>query len=211
MKAQTSRKARLTHLLRGTLFAVLLLAALLAAPYLGVRAFIELARAVDGRSASPREALSRLAIYPENGYSALLPANGDSKILQRHVLSHPAGILYVLGWEDEAGKSCVAVAFVEKTRDAFEGWKGRRAGGHCSRFATSVRVRRAGEFGGYSLVYGLSGQAALVKIAWLGGDSARVMPINGAYLAVLGRFGANASRVDFLDANGALIEKRRSD
>lgn len=209
MKAQTSRKTRLTRLLRGLLFAVVLLAALIAAPFLGVRAFIELARAVDGRSASPREALSTLAVYPENGYSALLPAIGESEILQRHVLSHPAGILYVIGWKDEAGKSCAGLAFVEKMHDTFEGWKGQRARGHCSRFATSVRVSRARELGGYSLVYGLSGSAAMVKVAWLGGDSARVTPVNGAYLAILGRFGAKVNRFEFLDANGVVIKKSR--
>lgn len=201
---------RLKRLLRGLLVAALLLATMLSAPYVGVRAFIEAARMFDGRSASPRAALERALDYGvfENGI--LPPPRGEFTIVQRHFLRHPWGLLYALRWQNDSGEDCVGLAFSEKIRDAFGGWKPRGSHWHCSRFAASARFSRSGQFGGYSLAYGLSGQAALVKVNWVGDDISYAQPIGGAYVSLPGRYGANASRVDFLDATGARIVSGRA-
>ena len=148
-----------------------------------------------------------MTVYPHGGFSPLNPEEYGYEILQHRVLGHPSGILYALGWRDGTGNACIANAFVEKIWDSFGGWKGRGAWGHCSASDYSAWVSGHGEYQGMSVATGLSGAAALVKISWLDGDVTFAQPINGAYMSVLFRHGARASKVEFLDSAGRLLER----
>ena len=122
-----SAKIGLKKWLRRISLALVIFALLSVTPYFAVRAFVELVRAFDDRSASPQEALSSLTIYPHGGFTTLIPEGVDYEIMQRQVLRYasPSGILYGLGWQDEDGESCFATAFVERMTDTFGGWTGR--------------------------------------------------------------------------------------
>ena len=203
-----SAKVRLKKWLKRILLAVFIVAVLAVTPYLGLRAFVELVRAFDDRHASPQAALSALEVFPHGGFTALIDDDVDYEILQRQVLRYasPSGILYALGWRDEAGKTCIANAFVERIWDTFGGWKGRGAWGHCSLRAYTAWVSGRGEYSGFSVASGLSGNATLVKVTWRTGDITFTRPVNGSYMSVLDRHGARASRVEFFDASGELLD-----
>jgi len=197
--------------LRILLFALGLLLSLVLVAYGSGRAFVRLVRILDDRSASADAALARLFDQGRFTNAYFQPATGNYEVLQRHnirTLPQASGLLLVLGWQQADGKSCVGLAFIEKIHDSYGGWKGRQTTWHCSHRAASVRFRRGGQFLGYSLAYGLSGDAAQVQVSWLGGDKRTVRPMQGAFLAVLGTYGANASRVDYLDAAGAKLAQR---
>lgn len=198
-------KRRWAKWLRGILLVAALFIALITAPYFIARGTIEIARAYDGRSASAEQALARLVVYPHGGYRALKTDDVEFAIAQRQILRYPPGILYALSWADTKGRDCIANAFVEKIQDSFAGWKGRGAWGHCSASDYSAWISGRGEYVGMSVASGLSGAAALVKVAWLSGDVTFVQPINGAYMSVLFRHGARASKVEFLTASGELL------
>ena len=203
-----SAKVRLKRWLRRISLALAIFAVLSLTPYFGVRAFVELVRAFDDSSASPHEALSSLTIYPHGGFTTLIPEEVEYKIVQRQVLRYasPSGILYGLGWEDEDGRACFATAFVERMTDSFRGWKGRGAWGHCNTLDYTGWVSGAGEYRGFSVANGLSGDAALVKVTWRNSEVTFAQPINGAYMSVLDRHAARASRLEFFNAAGDRIE-----
>ena len=207
-----SAKIGLKKWLRRVSLALVIFAVLSVTPYFAVRAFVELVRAFDDRSASPQEALSSLTIYPHGGFTTLIPEGVDYEILQRQVLRYasPSGILYGLGWQDEDGESCFATAFVERMTDSFGGWTGRGAFGHCNTLDYTGWVSGAGEYRGFSVANGLSGDAALVKVTWLNNEVTFAQPINGAYMSVLDRHAARASRVEFFNAAGDRIEEHQA-
>lgn len=196
---------RWAKLLRGILLVAALFIALITAPYFVARGAIEIARAYDGRSASAEQALARLVVYPHGGYRALKTDDVEFAIAQRQILRYPPGILYALSWADAKGRDCIANAFVEKIQDNFAGWKGRGAWGHCSARDYTAWVSGRGEYRGFSVANGLSGDAALVKVTWQTGEYTFALPVNGVYMSVLDRDGARASLVEFLDASGALL------
>ena len=204
-------ETRLKKWLKRLLITGALFAALSVAPYFGVRAFFEFARAIDGRTTTPEEALSALTVYPHGGFKPLLSADRDFEILQRQVLRYadPTGLLYGLAWVDDSGRKCSANAFVERISDRFAGWKGRGAWGHCSALPYSAWVSGHGEYRGLSVVSGLSGQAARVKVTWRSGEATYVQSIKGTYLAALDRHAARADRVEFFAASGELLESIR--
>lgn len=188
--------------LRGVLLALTFAAMLAVAPYLAMRALTGLVPAIDGRHESADAALEALPVYPHGGFSTLNPQDFGYEVRQRQVLRHPAGMLYALGWRDESGQSCIAVAFVEAMRDSFGGWKGRGAWGHCSALNLSSWVTGNGEFQGFSVANGLSGAAELVRVTWRNGERTTTRPVNGVYMSVSDRHGARAVRVDFFYSTG---------
>ena len=200
--------ARLKKWLKCSLIIGIVFAALSLAPYLGVRAFFELARAFDGRYAEPEQALSTLTVYPHGGFTPLLADDVDYQILQRQLLRYslPSGIVYGLGWADESGETCIANAFVERMTDSFAGWKGRGAWGHCTSLRYSAWVSGLGEYRGLSVVSGFSGEAALVRVSWRSGEVTYAQPIKGVYMTVLDRHAARADRVEFFAASGERME-----
>ena len=200
-------KNSLKKWLKRILVAVALVAALSVTPYFGIRAFGEMVRAIDGRYASPQEALSALTVYPHGGFTALISDAVDYEILQRQVLRYASnsGILYALGWQDESGKTCIANAFVERIRDSYAGWKGRGAWGHCRSLDYTGWVSGRGEYHSLSVANGLSREAALVKVSWYSGDTTFTWPINGVYMSSLDRHGVRASKVEFLDDTGRVL------
>lgn len=173
-------------------------------PYAAVRTGTSLFMRLDGRHSSAESALDRLTVMPHDGFKPMYPDRHGYEILQRQVLKYPAGILYALGWRDSVGQTCMANVFIEKIRDMFEGWKRRGAWGHCSAQDQTAWVTGFGEYDGFSVANGLSGDAALVKVTWRAGNITYKRPINGVYMSVLDRDGARASLVEFLDATGAL-------
>lgn len=195
--------------LRGILLVAALFIASITAPYFVARGAIEIARAFDGRSAAAEQALARLAIYPHGGFRALKTEDLEIAIAQRQVLRYPPGILYALRWADAKGRDCIANAFVEKIPDNFAGWKGRGAWSHCSARDYTAWVSGRGEYRGFSVANGLSGNAALVKVAWRTGEVTFALPVNGVYMSVLDRDGARAILVEFLDASGALLHSHK--
>ena len=135
----------------------------------------------------------------------LNPERTGVEIRQRQVLRLPPGVLYTLGWHDETGQACIAVAFVEAMRDSFGGWKGRGAWGHCSTHDYSAWVTGRGEYQGFAVANGLSGAAELVRVSWLNGETTYARPVNGVFMSVLDRHGVRAGRVEFLDSAGQLL------
>lgn len=200
MKTNGPKRRRLWR----TLLA-LAVAALMIVPYLAARGGPRLALAIDDRHAAPAYALARLTVYPHDGFDSMYPDGVGYEIMQRQVLSHPSGLLYALGWQDEAGQSCLANAFVEAVWDSFGGWKGRGAWGHCSALQYTAWVTGKGEYDGLAVANGLSGAAALVMVSWRTGETTYARPINGVFMSVLHRHAARAARVDFLDSSGALL------
>ncbi len=181
-----------------------------ALPFIAVRAGISLLMRIDGRHAFAEQALSSRRMNAQDSFGFLHPAAHGYAILQRQVLRHPAGILYAIAWEEGDGHVCVSNAFVERIRDVLGGWKGREARGHCIARDYSAGVAGAGEYDGFSVASGLSGDAALVKVTWRTGDVTYTRPIGGAFMAALERHGAQAAAVEFLAASGDLLHSIRA-
>jgi len=177
-----------------------------AVPYFAVRAGTSLLMRYDGRYASAEDTLANLVVYPHDDFKTLNPDEHDYEIVQRQILKYPSGILYLLRWREGAGRTCLANAFVEQIRDVLGGWKRRGAWGHCSAKDRTAWVTGFGEYEGFSVANGLSGEAALVKVTWRSGNVTYTRPLNGSYMSVLDRDGAHAIRVDFLGASGELMQ-----